>query len=416
MTALPRPPAAANHPLAGRMAVLAFVAQNAGVGFMFGSFGLLLEPVEARLGIGRDTSSLGMALVMLGMALSAPLVGTLSARMSLRLLMMAGAAMSAAGYALLAMAGSVALYLAAYGLLIGPGLALLATVSPATLVTRWFEQGRGRALGLVHMPLMVAATPLLCAAVLRTAGLTATYLMLAAGMALMLLPLLGVVDRPPHRAGDDAAGPAIAGRAIDDPADEPLLRQPAFWLLTLAAAAISTGGTLLVTHLAPMVAGWGESVAQGATLLSAMALAGIAGSLTFGWLADRLGGATAMAINCVDQAVLWGILLLRPPFPVMLIVVALIGMHGAAITAIFGLALSQRFGAANFGRAFGLSNLLTLPFLVAGVPIGAWFFVTTGSYAGALASQIGFYLVGAVAAFATARAQPAAALSSAKAG
>lgn len=390
--------AAPNHPLAVRMAAIAFVAQNAGVGFMFGSFGLLLEPVEAKLGVARDTSSLGMALVMLGMALCAPLVGALSARISLRVLMMAGAVMSAAGYALLAVTDTVAAYLAAYGLLVGPGLALVATVSPATLVTRWFDQGRGRALGLVHMPIMVAAMPLACAAVLASAGLAATYMMLAGGMALLLLPLLAVVDRPPvvaEAAAQDAGAGGLSEKA--------LLQQPSFWALTLAAAAISTGGTLLVTHVAPMVGGWGFDVAEGATLLSVMALAGIAGSLLFGWVADRLGGAITLAINCINQGLLWAVLVLEPSFPVMLVLIALIGVHAAAITATFGLALSQRFGAASFGRAFGLSSLLTLPFLVAGVPVGAWFYVNTGSYAGAIITQIAFYAVGAIAAIATAR-------------
>ena len=397
MTAIATP----NHPLAVRMAAIAFIAQNVGVGFMFGSFGLLLEPVEARLGIARDTSSLGMALVMLGMALCAPLVGALSARLSLRTLMMAGAAMSAAGYALLAIADTVAAYLAAYGLLIGPGLALVATVSPATLVTRWFDQGRGRALGLVHMPILVAAMPLACAAMLAAAGLAATYMMLAGGMALLLLPLFAVVDRPPVAA--EAAEAATQTDGAGGLSEKALLRQPGFWALTLAAAAISTGGTLLVTHLAPMVRGWGFDVAEGATLLSAMALAGIAGSLLFGWIADRIGGAVALAINCVNQALLWAVLLLKPSFPIMLAVIALIGVHAAAITATFGLALSQRFGAASFGRAFGLSSLITLPFLVAGVPVGAWFYVETGSYAGALWMQIGFYVLGAVAAMGAAR-------------
>ena len=394
--------AAPNHPLAVRMAAIAFVAQNAGVGFMFGSFGLLLEPVEAKLGIARDTSSLGMALVMLGMALCAPLVGMLSARFSLRMLMMAGAVMSAAGYALLAVAGTVTAYLAAYGLLIGPGLALVATVSPATLVTRWFDQGRGRALGLVHMPILVAAMPLACAAVLAAAGLAATYMMLAGGMALLVLPLLAVVDRPP------VVAESVAHESSGGLSEKALLQQPSFWALTLAAAAISTGGTLLVTHLAPMVGGWGFDVAEGATLLSVMALAGIAGSLLFGWVADRMGGAIALAVNCVNQGLLWAVLLLKPNFPVMLVVIGLIGVHAAAITATFGLALSQRLGAASFGRAFGLSSLLTLPFLVAGVPVGAWFYVNTGSYAGAIMTQIAFYAVGAVAAIATARTRGAA--------
>jgi predicted MFS family arabinose efflux permease len=408
--------AAPNHPLAPRMAAIAFLAQNGGVGFMFGSIGLLLAPIEAKLGVLRDTSSLAVPLVMLGMALMAPVVGALAGKISIRLLMLLGAAMSAAGYALLATVSSVAAYLLAYGLLIGPGLCLLATVTPATLVTRWFDAGRGRALGIVHMPLAVALVPILVAVVLRSYGLSATYLVMAAGSALLILPLLFVVDFPPTvreagAAADAAPPPVDNGLSVGE-----ILRRPDFWALALSAAAIASGGTMLVTHLAPMAEGWGVPTTQAAGLLAIMALSGIAGSLIFGWLADRLGGGWALAINCLDQVALWGILLLGPPFPVLAVVVGLIGVHGAAISATFGMALSEKLGAASFGRAFGLSNLINLPFLVASVPIGAWFVVNTGSYAGAIVFQIAFFVIGAVFALTARRSRKAGVLAQANAG
>ncbi|MBV8806744.1 MAG: hypothetical protein JO042_16920, partial [Sinobacteraceae bacterium] len=94
--------------------------------------------ILARLGVGRDLSSLAVPFVLIGSTLLAPVVGIAAARISLRLLMMIGAGASIAGYAALAAGHSLTAYLVAYGLLVGPGMCLCGMVLPSVLVTRWF--------------------------------------------------------------------------------------------------------------------------------------------------------------------------------------------------------------------------------------------------------------------------------------
>src|ERR1700722_14939898 len=144
--------AGSNHPLALRMAAIAFVNQNITVGCIWGSFSVLLGAVEARLGVGRELSTLAVPVVNLATAALAPIAGVLAVRYSLRSLMLLGAALSVAGFAMLALTASYPLYLAAFGLLLGPGMAVGA-VLPATLVTRWYRVHRGRALGIVCAPI-----------------------------------------------------------------------------------------------------------------------------------------------------------------------------------------------------------------------------------------------------------------------
>ena len=54
------------------------------------------------------------------------------------------------------------------------------TILPATLVTRWFIVGRGRALGIACTPFVIALIPLASSWMLHKFGLTVTYWMLAA--------------------------------------------------------------------------------------------------------------------------------------------------------------------------------------------------------------------------------------------
>ena len=190
--------AGTNHPLALRMAVIAFLTNNITIGTLWGSFSVLLSTVETRLGVGRELSTLGIPVVTLAMTACAPVVGVIAARYSLRLLMLVGAILSTAGFALLAATSSYPLYLLSYGLFLGPGMAI-GVILPATLVTRWFIVGRGRALGIACTPFVVALIPLASSWTLHSFGLTATYWMLAALSAVAVIANLFIVDQKQAR-------------------------------------------------------------------------------------------------------------------------------------------------------------------------------------------------------------------------
>ena len=383
------------------MCVIAFCSQTITLGCMWGTFAVLLTAVEARLGVGRDLSSLAVALVLIGSTLLAPVVGIVAARISLRLLMMIGAGASIAGYAALAAGHSLTTYHDAYGLLVGPGMCLCGMVLPSVLVTRWFTVGRGRALGVVHLPIMVMILPLVGVHVLRSQGLPAVYAMLAGLMALALLPMAFIIDSPP-RERHSKTDRVVEGATVEgSPPGRGLLmgelaREPQFWVLVSAMAAILSGQIMFGAHLVPIARQWGADEAAAAGLLSLTSLAAMVGTLALGWVADRIGGRTALLLACLDSLVLWSILLGNPPFWLAAAVVALIGLHGAAALPLFGMAVSERFGQASFERAFGLGTFAIFPFMVTAVPLAAAIFMHTGSYRGALLAHTVFFVLAAL--------------------
>lgn len=376
---------AATPPLAWRMAGIAFLNQNAAIACIWGSFSVLLSFVEARLGIGPELSTLGAPAANLACALFAPVVGLLAARYSLRLIMLAGAGLALAGLVVLALSHSFALYIAAYGLLLGPAMAV-SVVLPATLVTRWFAANAGKALGLVSTQLIVVFIPLAVTWLVHSYGLKLTYLALGILPVITILANFFILDRPPGAAETQHGTAAEAGSA----SMASLLAAPAFWGLALAFIANSTGTVILLAHMVPLARSWGFTPEHAALLLSVQSLAGLAGTILCGFVADRLGGARTLAILIFDSTILWALLLLHPSFPATLAIIAIFGLHSAGTIPVASLAYAQTFGRENFSRAYGLLNLINLPFSVLCVPAASIVFTRTGSYSGVILAVVIF--------------------------
>ena len=389
--------AATNHPLAARMAVIAFINQNITVGCIWGSFSVLLGAVEARLGVGRELSTLAVPVVNLATAALAPVAGVFAVRYSLRSLMLLGTALSVSGFALLASTASYPLYLVAFGLLLGPGMAVGA-VLPATLVTRWYKVNRGRALGIVCAPIVITLVPLGSTWMLQSHGLSAAYVTLCALSMVSLIANFFIIDHPPVADDPSTATYAnnVQGPAAGAMTMVRLLGSPLFWALMLAFIASITGSIVITSQMVPVARSWGMTATQAATLISVQSLAGIAGTVLFGWVADRLGGALALAVLVFNAAVLWMLLLFQPTFAAALVIVGLIGVHGAGAIPVLSVALSESFGRENFSRAYGLLNLVNLPFAVVSVPAAAMVYARTGSYAGAIVGQACFLALGSL--------------------
>jgi MFS family permease len=379
-----------NDPRAVRMGIIAFLNQNLSIACLYGSFSVLLLAVQAHLSVTPQMAVMGVPAVNLATAFGAPIAGGLANRFSLRQIMLIGSSLSVLGFALLAVSNSYVLYIVAYGLLIGPGMASVGVVLPATLVTRWFVVNRGKALGLVCTPLAIAAMPFLATWMLQSNGLAAAYWMLAALSAISVAANFFVIDWPPDaspRPAADSPHGAAQPAAVGGVSVGTLLKSPKFWAITLAGIAPITGAVILTANMVPMAAAWGLTAAQGAVLLSMQSIIGIAGTLIFGWVVDRLGGVLSLALVVFDGAILWALLLLHPSFEVRALIVGLIGLHGSGSLPVTGAALSELFGRESFSRVYGIFNLINLPFAVLCVPLSAYIYARTGSYADAVIGE-----------------------------
>lgn len=378
---------------------IAALAQNCAIGLNFAAYGTMIGTIEARFDAPRALVASGPGAFVLALSLCSPLVGGMLQRLSVRRVMTAGALLCAVGYAVLPLVHNVYVLLLVFGCVIGPGGCLLGIVPASTLVGNWFVADRGKALGIINMPILLLVTPPVFGALLPLLGLNGAFLLIAAVYCATLIPLSRIIDRP-EMIGLTARGAQDA--AADAPADtrhvlsrRELLGLPRFWMLSLAVGLSTSGGTMIVVHFVPFGMGRGLDLSQAALLISAFGGAGMIGALLFGWLVDHIGAVHTLVINALAQALLWLCLFVPFGLPLLLVLAAAFGTCAGAIIAIHGAAINELFGRHNFSQAMGLSYLLKLPFIVGAAPLAGWLFDRTHTYSSAFGLHIGAFVLAA---------------------
>jgi len=365
-----------------RMVALAFVILNLALGVNFTAYGALVEAIQREFHTSRALASAGPSVLNLAMGLMAPFAGAVMRRVPLRTLMLIGVALNALGYGLITQVHSIAPMLACYALLIGPGFCLIGVIPCTTIVSNWFVEGRGRAIGIINMPFGNTLMPLAAAFMLQSFGLRATFLGCGMLLAALIPLILALVDRP-DRIGQRARGdgPAVEERGGGAMTSGQILRFPPFWVLTLGVGLLSAGGMVMVSHLVALGMGRGLALSSASLLLAGFGVAGVAGAPIFGWLSDRLGGGRAFAILCLVQVIPWlGLIVAGGSLPALLLLAMAIGLCSNAITTLFGTTTGEWLGAANVSAGMGLCYLLQIPFLFGAAPLAGAMFDATGGY------------------------------------
>lgn len=238
------------------------------------------------------------------------------------------------------------------------------------MLSRWFDAGRGKAMGIAYLGIGVggALVPLLAHALTEAIGWRAALRVLGVLMIAIAFPLAWFVREPEAEPGDglqksqnpaETTGTARAAAprrgAAEDDSILAVLRQPAFYLLALGSMASigAVGGT---TQNLKLFFAMDRGMAQGsvAELISLVLVGSIAGRLLMGWLADRWPKKRVMLLIYLIVALTIP-LLWAAPSPATLRVAALlfgIGLGGDYM--IIPLMAAELFGLRRMGRVMGI--------------------------------------------------------------
>jgi len=375
------------------------------IGATFNAYGLFVVPVAQDLHLSRADANTGLILMNLGGAVVAPFLGRVLDRVSARVVVVVSAVLF--GSALITLAKSQSLWLSAIVLATLVPLAVqgAASLTVPTLIARWFNAQRGRAMALTILGMSLGGlviTPIVGALINAQGWRTALLVIGVVGAAAILALALVVRERPGPSDVEPGASAAVTSARAIDPAQGAgpmkvgaILRMASFWTIAGAAAIASGIAQGLIATLAPLARDQGHSMMQAASLISIMGGFGIAAKLLLSVIGDMLNRVLLLTGVFVAGAVLNVGLLFSHTYVSLMACAAILGLINGFMTPVFYALLADRFGGASFGTARGL----TIP-LIAGASIltlrfAGEVFDRTGGYDFAFGVFVGLQLLAA---------------------
>ncbi|MGY8663782.1 MFS transporter [Bradyrhizobium sp. UFLA05-109] len=316
------------------------------------TIGLFIVPLQQDLGWTRTSISLGITIITIGTAITAPLVGVFVDWIGERLLIGTGMLMLAGGYfALSLMGGSVVQFWTIMALmaLLGAGCS---SVTLSRIIVGLFDRNRGAAIGvvLIGTGLASAVAPILLSPIIVASGWRSGYQTLALVMLVALPIVVGLLAfnevGGPRRAASNAPGSEDAVTVAE------VLRHPMFvrLLVPFVLVAIGTGG--VVVHFVPMLIDAGFSPARAGQMAGLLGVSLVSARLLVGVLIDFVFAPLVATVMMATSAL--GFLALAfggqgaTPYAAIFVGTSL----GAEVDFIAYLA-SRYFPERYFGRAYG---------------------------------------------------------------
>jgi MFS family permease len=370
----------------------------AGIGLCLGygpimvySFSVFIKPLTQEFHSNRASVSLAFTLANLFQGVSSPLTGRLADRFGARRVIL----LSSVIFALL-LVSSHLLSAKLWNLYVFFGLLGFVGSGPAPIpyvkvISRWFDQRRGLALGLTMFGIGSGAIlmPVLAQRLIAMFGWRSTYVVMGLLVLVVSVPTVAFfLKESPEEMRLLPDGAVAARKAAEKQNSEEGMtwrdarHSKAFLLMVGAIVLVGASVHGCVLHLVPMLSDLGVSSNRVALALSFLGIALLIGRVGSGYLLDRFF-APRVAM-CLFGAAACGIALLRTGaasgllFPAVL----LIGLGMGAEVDIIAYLVSRYFGLRAFGEVYGYAFA---SYVLAGA-LGPWLMGVGFDYSGSYRS------------------------------
>ncbi len=337
------------------------------------ALGVFLPPLEAAEGWTRTQVATASMFAFLAMGVAGFGWGALSDRWGARRVVLAGGAIQGLGLVLAGKAGSVLELQLAFGVLGGIGAG--AYMAPLTAsASRWFERNRGLAVALVTagMGMGTLVTAPLATWLIAAYGWRMAFTVLGLMVWAVVLPMALLLRAPPAVA---ASGPAGRGMTAGEALRSPALLAVAFTYFCCCAAHSGP-----IFHMVSYAVDCGIAPMTAATLLGAQGLAGVAGRIGGGMVADRLGEKPTILLALLLQAsAIAAYVTISAPTQFLLLGMVF-GLSYGAVMPLYAVLVRNWFGPAVMGTAFGAVSMAATFGMATGPVIGGWLRGIGGDY------------------------------------
>ena len=374
------------------------------------SYAVYLVAFIEEFGWGRAETSLAYSVSQLVAGLSSPFVGALVDRLGPRRLLLLGGGLLVFGLAVSAFATALWQIIALYGVVMTIGANCLGLVVFVPLLSRHFVRRRGMAISIVQSAngfARAVSAPLVQLGV-SGIGWRPTYLVQAALMALVVLPLAGLFRRADPVAPTSTDGTVPEGDSAALPNAPPprgwtlteSMRTPHFWLLFAVYLFTGLGSFFVSLHQLAFAIDIGFDRIYAAGVLGMGALLAVFGTIVTGTMSDYVGReiSAILAYGFSIVGMICALLITSPDQHLLLWLHACFfgltwGARGPAITA----KTADLFPGRQLGTILGVITIGSGLGAALGSWGAGWIFDISGSYRLAFALSILSYGCGVVA-------------------
>lgn len=265
---------------------------------------VFIKPISAELGWSRGEASFGYTAIALSSAVAGLFWGYAADRIGTRPLALIATAAMAGALILLSRQTALWQFYAFYFIFgaLGHG-ALSAPLYAAGGF--WFSRNKGLAMGLMAAGGAVGQglVPFIAAMLIVVYDWRTAYLAMGIAYVVLALPLALLVRDPPARIVARQAPPAGRSNGPDDDAPVPLSPPQVLAWISVAVIFCCVCMAVPIVHVVPMLTDRGIAPETAAGVLFTLMLAGAAGRILGGKLADIVGALPAYMMMSVGQTV-----------------------------------------------------------------------------------------------------------------
>ena len=372
-----------------------FFLNFAGIGIIMNSMGIFIKPVSESLGFTRGGFTLYFTIAALSMMVMAPVMGKLLERYDIRLIMAICTTMMSVSFALFSQCRTLMqFYILA--LFLGIGSAGSHIIPVSMMITNWFVEKRGLAMGIVFAATGVGGlifNPLADWIILHYSW-QAAYLTFGLVIGILSIPTAIFIVRA--KPADKSLLPygseeALKQQSLDDKGGltaTEALRSSAFWLLAVIILLIAIANMGVLHHIVPYLTDMGFSSTTAATLMSLHMTMLIFGKILVGGLADRIGLMKSYVLCMIGLIISIALLYGSQLMWVAIVFNILFGFSIAVRTVLPPLMTARVLGQKQFAVIYGFLNIFTTLGTAVGVPLSGFIYDATKSYHMAFALYI----------------------------
>ncbi|CAA0106896.1 putative MFS-type transporter YhjX [Halioglobus japonicus] len=379
-----------------------FLSQAFVIGFFTYAVSLLTQPVQETFGVGVEMVMYSLTCgTFLGL-FAMPIVGTLLDKLSVRKIFAAGIVLFAAGLWLVAQSTTIIQYIAIFGMTMALANAMAGSMISSAVVSRWFTEHRGRALGIAATGTSVGGVliPGLITQWLPDYGWRGTLENLAIVLVVIVLPLvLWAIRSWPADVGIEQSDEGQAGGPVSAQAQlglKDIVGNANFWWLAAALGLLFSTYTSVLSNITPYASQLGHREDAASGLIMVVAISGLLGKLLFGMAADKMGQKLALWSAQLLVAIGFVVLATEPSYALIMLACVSIGLAAGGMLPVWGAFIADIFGLQSYGRAFGLMAPIITLFVMLGFPLTGRLYDATGSFSLSLFIFSGLMVVAAL--------------------